>query len=157
MNGTCVLLLVLLTQVSYRSTGIHWLFWKIPLGFNRSQQTLHPSLFTKYTMRPSSKDAPELQVEPVIILLFLAFFFFSNPLIFSLIISLDCHFPSPWKGWILLDIVKQSGNDFSGWSVIISELKVLLRLLGRTRGVILWASVLKTFRFRKTNLNNAWL
>ena len=63
-------------------------------------------------------------------------FFFSNPLIFSLIISLDCHFPSPWKGWILLDIVKQSGNDFSGWSVIISELKVLLRLLGRTRGVI---------------------
>ena len=78
MNGTCVLLLVLLTQVSYRSTGIHWLFWKIPLGFNRSQQTLHPSLFTKYTMRPSSKDAPQLQVEPVIILLFLAFFFLQS-------------------------------------------------------------------------------
>ena len=154
MNGTCVLLLVLLIQASYRSTGIHWLFWKIPLEFNRRQQTLHPSLFTKYTMRPSSKDAPELQVEPVIILLFLAFFS-SNPLIFSLIISLDCHFRSPWKGWILFDITKQSGNDFTGWSVIISEMKMLSRLLGRTQGVILW--VLKTFRFRKTNLINTWL
>ena len=147
--------LVLLIKASYRCDGINCLFWKVPKVFNKSQQTLHlslfffflailyglrdlsslirdrtrapcsgsagvlttgpprkslhPLLFKNYTMSSSFKDAPKLQLEPVIILLFPAFFPLqsSNVVLFSsLMISLDCHFPSPWKGWILLNIMK---------------------------------------------------